>query len=120
MSKHIYSNDLVSRHYVEFQTAETFRGKNLHYVTLSGVALANVKGLTSGNWYRDKLLIHIPFPWQQIPGVGPRPSGHFWYLLSDGSISIFIDTERGNKWQMVRNFVLKFVTPHVHGPVHGK
>ena len=76
MSKHIFSNDLVSRHYIEFQTAETFRGKPLHYVTLSGVALANVKGQTSGNWYRDKLILHIPFPFQHVPGIGTRPNDH--------------------------------------------
>lgn len=85
MAIEIPQNRVVSPHWLEFKTNEQFRGKDLHFLSSTGIVLSNIKG-DSSRWKRDKIILNIKVRTDQIP-TPPRPS--------DGA---FVATFKAKHW----------------------
>jgi len=67
----IDSGQQVCPHQLQFKTGDTFNGKELYYLSLSGVFIVNFSGSESSRnvWHRDKVVMHIPVTVLNFPAV---------------------------------------------------
>lgn len=59
--KNVHSN-----HSLCFKTSQKVEGKDVYFISISGIAIINFKGIRN-TWSREELLVNLRFPYEKIP-----------------------------------------------------